>query len=426
MLRSALPILIVLLLVAAAGSAQNAPAASQPLRAFIDCSQVHCDYDFFRTSIAFVDHVRDRNDADVHILVTRRRAGSGGHQYTASFIGLGRYAGMRDTLQYFATQDATDDMIRRGLVHIFKLGLIPFLGDSPVTAGLTIGYSPPSGAPTEGVTQDPWHHWVFRAHARGNFSGESSSHSSSIYGSFAANHTTDRWKVNVGLSGSYHSDFYRLDSASTVTSTTNSYGAQALAVRSLGRHWGIAGAISASHSSYLNRRLALRAAPGLEYDFFPYRESTRRILVVRYEVGLNRYEYEQPTIFDKRAETLTDESLQAYLLSRQPWGSVEVLAQAGHYFSDFRENQVSAEASLSIRLLRGLSVELDGQAERVHNQRYLPQQGATTEEILLQRRAVATSYRYDLSVGLSYSFGSIFNDVVNPRFGNDGAGLVID
>jgi len=41
---------------------------------------------------------------------------------------------------------------------------------------------------------------------------------------------------------------------------------------------------------------------------------------------------------------------------------------------------------------------------------------ATDQEILVRQRQLATSYRYGVSVGLSYTFGSIFNNVVNPRF----------
>ena len=41
---------------------------------------------------------------------------------------------------------------------------------------------------------------------------------------------------------------------------------------------------------------------------------------------------------------------------------------------------------------------------------------ATTEEILLRLRQLATDYSYYTSVGFSYRFGSAFNNVVNPRF----------
>ena len=55
----------------------------------------------------------------------------------------------------------------------------------------------------------------------------------------------------------------------------------------------------------------------------------------------------------------------------------------------------------------------------IRNQLYLPKKDLTDEEILLQRRQLATDSRYRVSFGFSYTFGSIFNNVVNPRF--DGA-----
>jgi len=42
---------------------------------------------------------------------------------------------------------------------------------------------------------------------------------------------------------------------------------------------------------------------------------------------------------------------------------------------------------------------------------------ATEEEILLEQRQLATQYDYFLSLGLRYTFGSIYSNVVNPRFG---------
>ncbi len=42
---------------------------------------------------------------------------------------------------------------------------------------------------------------------------------------------------------------------------------------------------------------------------------------------------------------------------------------------------------------------------------------ATDEEIVVRQRQLATSFRYYTSFGISYRFGAIFNNVVNPRFG---------
>jgi hypothetical protein len=42
--------------------------------------------------------------------------------------------------------------------------------------------------------------------------------------------------------------------------------------------------------------------------------------------------------------------------------------------------------------------------------------------VLTQQRQLQTGYRYFTNFGISYRFGSIFNNVVNPRFGPDGGG----
>jgi len=41
---------------------------SAKLRVYLDCDA--CDFDYLRTEVTFVDYVRDRQDAAVHILVT--------------------------------------------------------------------------------------------------------------------------------------------------------------------------------------------------------------------------------------------------------------------------------------------------------------------------------------------------------------------
>jgi hypothetical protein len=69
-----------------------------------------------------------------------------------------------------------------------------------------------------------------------------------------------------------------------------------------------------------------------------------------------------------------------------------------------------------VRLVQGLSLNLSGHVSSINDQIYLPRDGASDEEILVQQRERATSYKYSVSLGLSYTFGSIFNNVVNPRF----------
>src|SRR5207253_3154546 len=68
-----------------AASAQTAQADDEALkrqapRVFLDCQ--FCDFDYIRTEITFVNYVRDRKEAQVHILITTQPTGSGGDEYT--------------------------------------------------------------------------------------------------------------------------------------------------------------------------------------------------------------------------------------------------------------------------------------------------------------------------------------------------------
>ena len=98
-------------------------------KVFLDCRR--CDRDYFRDEITYVNYVRDRKDADIHVLVTDQRTGSGGREYTFAFIGLNEYAGLDNTLSYSSGPNDTGDEIRRGQIEVMKRGLFPYVIKTP-------------------------------------------------------------------------------------------------------------------------------------------------------------------------------------------------------------------------------------------------------------------------------------------------------
>jgi hypothetical protein len=58
----------------------------------------------------------------------------------------------------------------------------------------------------------------------------------------------------------------------------------------------------------------------------------------------------------------------------------------------------------------------------VRDQLYLPRGEATDEEVIARQQALSTNFRYFVFTGIRYQFGSMFNSVVNPRFGSMGGG----
>ena len=132
-------------------------------------------------------------------------------------------------------------------------------------------------------------------------------------------------------------------------------------------------------------------------------------------VGAVYYNYADTTIFERTAEGHPAHNLEVSFSQNQPWGSTHVSVDWLQFWHDWSFHSVELFGRLEIRIVRGLSLDLFGEIERVKDQLYLPKEDLTPEEVLLQQRQQGTDYRYFLNFGLSYRFGSAFNNVVNPR-----------
>lgn len=386
---------------------------------FVDCD--FCDIDHIRREITFVNYVWDRKEADVHILVTLQRTGSGGREYTLAFIGQKEFDGMNNTLKYYTSQDATKDEIRQGLVEVIKKGLMPYVANTPIADRVSISFKE-EVKPT--AVEDKWNFWVFSASLRGFFDAEKTSEYNSIHGSLSANRTTDEWKINTSISASYNESKFEIGDE-ILTSSSESRRFSGLIVKSLSEHWSIGGYLSAVYSTYSNINLRISPAPAIEYNVFSYSQSTRRQLRFLYRLNYSYNDYIEETMYGKSTESLWQQSLSATLELKEKWGEVSTTLRGSHYFHDWSKNSLTIFSEFSIRIIKGLRLSLFGSYAAIHDQLALPSAGATPEEILLRRRELATTYRYFFSVGFSYSFGSIFSNVVNPRFGGGGGGFFI-
>lgn len=92
---------------------------------------------------------------------------------------------------------------------------------------------------------------------------------------------------------------------------------------------------------------------------------------------------------------------------------------------DFTKKHLVFFNALDLRLFKGFSFFSFGQVSLLRDQLYLPRGNLSDQARLLRRRQLETSYSYFVQVGLSYSFGSIFNNIVNPRFGGTSGGFTI-
>jgi hypothetical protein len=331
-----------------------------------------------------------------------------------------------DTLVYVSANTDTETEIRDGLVQTVKLGLMPFVAGTPVAHRLHITYEPPPVAQVGAPLEDPWNLWVFTTSVNGSLNGESEYRYLSGNASISANRTAENVKLNFRVSGRYsrsETDVPELDT--TYVYTQERYTFSGLAVWSLSDHWSAGIQTSAEKYTYLNQDLALQAGPAIEYDIFPYAESTRRQVTFLYRVGVAAYNYSDVTVFDKTSEVRPIHNAEISAGIQQPWGNVNVSLEAFQFLHDLGQHRIDLFGSLGIRLFRGLNFNIFGEVSRVKDQLYLSGAGLTPEERLLRVRAFETDFYYYGSIGFSYRFGSKFANVVNPRMGGGGGGMIV-
>src|SRR5687767_12678656 len=110
--------------------------SSPQLKVFLDCQG--CFQEFLRTELTFVDFVRDRTEAEVHVLVTTIETGGGGREYTVAFIGGAAFQGINHTLRTVTTRSDPEDVVRRQLATTLRIGLLNYVAQRGVPPQLNV------------------------------------------------------------------------------------------------------------------------------------------------------------------------------------------------------------------------------------------------------------------------------------------------
>lgn len=394
--------------------AQDPSRASevQRLAVFLDCSS--CDDTFIRQEMTYVDYVRDRREADVHVLVTDEETGGGGDAYTIDLIGRGAFQGMDYETMYTSAVSDTYDEERRGLLRTLQVALVPYLMRTSLMERMSLTVDEGEDRQTQPV-DDPWKGWMIEFYGDGSGDVESSQYSfDARYGVFV-DRVTEEWKIRLRPYFNYNFDRFERGEE-TITSESRRDGFDSYVIKSLGEHWsaGLFGDLFSS--TFRNIALRYRVRPGIEYSVFPYRQATRRQLTFAYLIGGSHLAYNDSTIFGETRELLGEHAVTALYELTHTWGRIDMGVEASQYLHDPTKYSVEFGGDVVVRLTRGLSIDFGGRIELVHDQLYLPKGDATLEEVLLRRRQLATNFEMGFSVGFRYRIGSIYNNVVNTRF----------
>ena len=379
---------------------------------FIKCDR--CDDTYIRKEINYVDHVRDQALANIQLFIYRNRNANNGNRYTLDFIGNEFFSDKNISLQVDTNPKMTRDEIRSSLKNKIELGLVYYLIETDISNKIRISYDSAILSDEIESSSDKWNNWVFQSAGDANFENETSRKKSNINLQFDADKVTDKIKLQFDLDFERSNDIYENDD-NIFTSRRNRKSFSMKSVWSLNEKWSAGFSGGASSDTYQNIDFRYHILPAIEYSFFPYNEFVRREMVINYRIGYGYRNYIEKTIYDKLKEDVYVHFVGFETRFRQPWGEINTNLSGKSFLQDPEKYSLRFDSWFSIRVFEGLSVRLGGELELIRDQLSLPMRNVSIEDLLLQQKEIATDFFTEFRIGLSYTFGSAYNNYLNSR-----------
>ena len=384
-------------------------AQSDKVKVYLNCP---CDGDFIKQNTLLFDYVRDRTLSDIEVFVFEITNAGGGRNYSFEYKGKNDFQNMNNQISIDIPSNLTFVEAREQLLKTFKLGMVYFLQNTPFNNQLEVTFLNEKYDLEEST--DQWKNWVFEVSGSFNFENEKSIKEEEYNLGFEVDRVTEMWRIRSDFGISRSVKFFSGDNQN-YNSERQSTSFSGSVVKSLSNHFstGIFG--SYLNDTFRNYKSFLNFSPALEYNFIPYSEVLTREITLAYKVGYNFYEYFEKTIYGFLDQKMFNQSLTLNLRYREKWGSIYSYLVASQFLDQPDQNRLTLNNYINLRIVRGLSLRISGNFQLIRDQINLPQGEASIEDLLLRQRQISTNFQNRISLGLSYTFGSIFNNIVNTR-----------
>jgi hypothetical protein len=382
----------------------------------IDCRG--CDDNFMRQNTLFLTHVRDQGLAEVYLLVNRSGNASS-EIYNLEFEGKGRFEGIDNEFTVDYSRTLTDNEIRDRLLGAIINGFIPYLmhTDKAKDISSIVELSTEEIEATQSTDSvvDPWKFWVFEVRGNLRLREQDQRQELNYFVGIEGDKVTEDWRIRID--GFYDSNVLTVTEPGEpdFTAVRDRQFFRASVVRSVGNHWSAGVFATADANTVENYALRTEFTPAIEYSLFDYQEVLTKEITFAYQIGYVRQKYIETTIFDSNLDIFPTQTLSANVRFRQNWGSIFSSLNASNFLNDFSKNRIRFNANVSVRIFQGFNVRFDGNFAIIRDQINLQKGEASLEDIILQQRAIATGYQLGMGIGVSYTFGSIYNNILNTR-----------
>ena len=355
---------------------------SQKIKVFIECE--NCRFDYLLKELTYVDNVRDPMQAQIYILVTEQSTAAKGKRYDLSFKGNEDYENLKIKKYFTVTQSETEMDLQNKFSKMLLYGLMNYFTGNEILKDYEINYTIGNKENNNKQLWDDWDSWVFNLKVGGGLKAEESNFSVDFKSTLSAEKITDKWKIMNKLLYETENEKF-IDEESSISKELNSKEFESKIIYSLSDNWSSGIIAQINSSTYHNIELSYGLSIAAEYNFLPWKLSANKYMTIGYYAGINKYGYNEETLFNKLHEILFNHSAILAFRFIEKWGSFQSKLKFSQFPILESKYKIQFESDLSLRVFEGLSVSLELNAESIHDQIYLASGVSTLEELLLKK-----------------------------------------
>ena len=241
---------------------------------------------------------------------------------------------------------------------------------------------------------DKWNNWTYNTGIRGYFNGQKSYSNNDLNLNVSAERITEENKIVLsGYLNNNESIFYNFESDTAEDGTVNEvdYISQKSHnrltfkfVHSINEYMGTGIKVKYYSNTYNNIEKSISISPGIEYNFYPYEKATFNRFSILYNITPSYNKYLEETIYFETSETLIQHRIACQLHWMKSWGTVSSNIYCRNYLHDFSQYNYGLHGNVSLNFIHNISIDLFGGGNINHAQITLPNEGATSAEVLLR------------------------------------------
>ena len=382
---------------------------NEKIKIFLSC---RCDDDYLKQNTLFFDYVRDMDLSDIDVFVFEITNASGGRNYSFNFKGKNKF-NKEYEISTTIPQNTSFNNARESLLDTYKLGMASILSNTDYQNQVEVNFNMNNLYP-EKQTKDKWKNWVFEVFGSFNLENEQSINEEEFNLGFDIDRVTEKWRFRSDFELDRSIKFFS-GGDQNYSSERESFYLSGSLVKSISSHFSTGIFSSYTKDTFRNLDSQIYISPALEYNFIPYNQVLTREVTLAYKLGYNIYNYIEETIYEFEDQKIFNHSLTLNLRFREKWGSIYSYLVASQFLDLPEQNRLTINNNLNIRIIKGLSVRISAYFRLIRDQINLPKGEASVEDLLLRQRQISTNFQNRISMGFSYTFGSIFNNIVNQR-----------